>query len=58
MFQVVQPYVVLILPSSLLDLFHQGGNRGAKINKQVGRLDQGAHEVEQGKIVFEVPGAH
>jgi len=58
MFQVIEPYVVLIFPSPALDLVYQGRNRCAQVNEQVGRFDKGTHQVKQCEVIFEVTCGH
>ena len=57
-FKVVEPDVVLIFSAALLNLFHNDGDGGTKVDEKVGGLDERTHQVKKGKIIFKVTGTH
>ena len=55
-FKIIQPDGFFIDTASFLDLLYQVWYRRPEIYEQIGRFDQGTDQIEQGAVIFEVPG--
>lgn len=57
-FQIVEMNTLLIVASTLLDVAHQMGYRGAQVYHKVGLVRQGYHELEELHVGVEVAVGH
>ncbi len=56
--EVVDSDAAFIFPAPLLDLGHKIRDGGFKVDEQVGLADQRHHQVEEVRVVLEIPCAH